>query len=52
MLVGNIKEVGRRIENAYTNGGDNFWGIGSTLEEFGVNPLMYEYVLIKHGITN
>ena len=47
MLVGNIKEVGRRIENAYTNGGDNFWGIGSTLEEFGVNPLMYEYVFDK-----
>ena len=27
--------------------GDNFWGIGSTLEEFGVNPLMYEYVFDK-----
>lgn len=47
MLVGNIKEVGKRIENAYTNGGENFWGIGSTLEEFGVNPLMYEYVFDK-----
>lgn len=47
MLKGNIHEVGKRIENAYINGGSNFWGIGSTLEEFGVNPLMYEYVFEK-----
>lgn len=47
MLVGNIKEVGRRIENVYAKGGKNFWGIGSTLEEFGVNPMMYEYVFDK-----
>lgn len=47
MLAGNIKETGRRIENAYARGGKNFWGIGSTLEEFGVNPLMYEYVFDK-----
>lgn len=47
MLTGNIKETGRRIENAYAQGGKNFWGIGSTLEEFGVNPLMYEYVFEK-----
>lgn len=47
MLKGNIPEVGKRIENAYANGGANFWGIGSTLEEFGVNPQMFEYVFEK-----
>lgn len=47
MLKGNIREVGNRIENTYTHGGANFWGIGSTLEEFGVNPQMYEYVFEK-----
>lgn len=47
MLVGNLKNVGERIENTLAKGGKNFWGIGSTLEEFGVNPLMYEYVFDK-----
>lgn len=47
MLCGNLREVGKRIENAYRNGGDNFGGIGSTLEALDVNPLMYEYVFEK-----
>lgn len=47
MMVGNVKEVGKRIENAFQNGGENLWGIGSTLESFDVNPFMYEYVLDK-----
>lgn len=47
MLVGNMEEVGKRIEEAYKNGGENFWGIGSTLEALDVNPHMYEYVLDK-----
>lgn len=47
MLCGNLTEVGKRIENAYRNGGKNFWGIGSTLEALDVNPLMYEYVFEK-----
>lgn len=47
MLAGNLKETGKRIENAYKNGGENFWGIGSTLESFDVNPFMYEYVFEK-----
>lgn len=52
MLAGNIKEVGKRIENAYKSGGDNFWGLGSTLEGFDVNPFMYEYVLEKAWNSN
>lgn len=47
MLTGNLRETGKRIENAYQNGGKNFWGIGSTLESFDVNPFMYEYVFEK-----
>lgn len=47
MLAGNIKEVGKRIEDAYKNGGSNFWGLGSTLESFDMNPFMYEYVFEK-----
>lgn len=47
MLAGNLAETGRRIENVFRNGGDNFAGIGSTLEGFDVNPFMYEYVFEK-----
>lgn len=47
MLCGNLREVGKRIETAYRQGGQNFAGIGSTLEALDVNPLMYEYVLEK-----
>lgn len=47
MLAGNIKDVGKKIDNAMKNGGDNFWGLGSTLEGFDCNPLMYEYIFDK-----
>lgn len=47
MMTGNLRETGKRIENVYRNGGANFWGIGSTLESFDVNPFMYEYVFEK-----
>lgn len=47
MMTGNLRETGKRIENAFINGGKNFWGIGSTLESFDVNPFMYEYVFEK-----
>ncbi len=47
MMTGNMYETGRRIENVIKNGGDNLWGIGSTLESFDVNPFMYEYVFEK-----
>ena len=47
MLTGNFHETGRRLENVLRNGGENCWGIGSTLESFDVNPFMYEYVFEK-----
>jgi alpha-N-acetylglucosaminidase len=46
-LHGNLKDVDVKIENALKNGGKNLWGIGSTLEGFGNNPILYEYVLDK-----
>lgn len=47
MLCGNLKEIDQRIENTFTNGGDNFSGIGSTLEGFDCNPYIYEYLFEK-----
>lgn len=47
MLAGNLEEVEKRMENALTNGGKNLTGIGSTLEGFDVNPIMYDYVFEK-----
>lgn len=47
MLVGNLDTVNARIERAFERGGDNFVGIGSTLEGFDCNPFMYEYIFEK-----
>lgn len=47
MLTGNLDTVESRMEDAFDRGGSNLWGVGSTLEGFGVNPLMYDYVLEK-----
>jgi len=47
MLAGNLAEVGRRMDDAFANGGGNLTGVGSTLEGFDVNPLMYDFVLDK-----
>ena len=47
MLTGDLNVTESRMENAFKNGGKNLWGIGSTLEGFGVNPVIYEYVFEK-----
>jgi len=47
MLAGNLEEVEKRMENAFAHGGQNLYGIGSTLEAFGVNPIMYQFVFEK-----
>ena len=47
MLAGNLEETEKRMENVFANGGSNLSGIGSTLEGFDTNPLMYEYVFEK-----
>ena len=46
-LAGHFHQTSQRIEDAFTAGGDNLYGIGSTLEGFGVNQFMFEYVLDK-----
>ena len=45
MMSGNFRTVSSRIDDALANGGDNLIGMGSTLEGFGVNMFMYEYIL-------
>lgn len=46
-MVGNFHQASERIEDAFSRGGGNMVGIGSTLEGFGINMFMYEYVLDK-----
>lgn len=47
MFMGNLKDVGKRIDTAFIKRKNNFYGIGSTLEGFDMNPFMYEYVFEK-----
>lgn len=47
MMVGNLDDVDFKINRLYTEGGDNVYGLGATLEGFDVNPLMYEFVFDK-----
>ena len=51
-LAGNLKDVDEKIENTYKNGGKSFYGIGSTLEGFELNPFMYEFVFEKAWQSN
>ena len=46
-LAGHFHQASERIGDALTNGGDNMCGIGSTLEGFGINQPMFEFVLDK-----
>lgn len=46
-LAGHFQQTSDRIDKALSDGGDHLVGIGSTLEGFGVNQFMYEYVLDK-----
>lgn len=46
-IEGAFAANGREIDEAFANAGDGFVGIGSTLEGFGVNEPVYEYILSK-----
>ena len=46
-LSGNFHQASDRIEKAFAEGGSNMAGIGSTLEGFGINQFMYEFILDK-----
>lgn len=47
MMSGDLREIEKKMENTFINGGNNMKGLGSTTEGFGVNPVMYEYVFDK-----
>ena len=40
VLVGNLYDINKRLENTFANGGKNFEGLGSTLEGFDCNPFV------------
>lgn len=42
-----FKKVRERIEGTFKDGGNNFSGLGGTLEGFDINPFMYEYFFEK-----
>lgn len=42
-----FKKVRERIEGTFKEGGNNFSGLGGTLEGFDINPFMYEYFFEK-----
>lgn len=46
-LSGPVKLVSERLADALAHGGTNMKGVGSTLEGFGVNQFMYEFVFDK-----
>lgn len=47
VLDGNFKDIDIKIENALQKGGENMHGLGATLEGFGNNRALYEFVLGK-----
>jgi alpha-N-acetylglucosaminidase len=52
MLAGNLADVSKRMENAFDHAGDHLSGIGSTLEGFDVNPIMYDYLFERSWTGN
>ena len=42
-----FNKVRTRVENTFKDGGNNFSGLGATLEGFGINPEMYEFFYEK-----
>jgi len=51
-LSGHFHQTSERIDEAFGKGGDNMKGLGSTLEGFGINQFMYEYVFDKAWATS
>ena len=46
-LAGHFRETSDKIEETIAFGGENCIGIGTTLEGFGVNHFMFEYIFDK-----
>lgn len=47
MMCGNLNDVAEKITKTYAEGGDNFTGLGGTLEGLDSNPIIHEFVLAK-----
>lgn len=47
MIEGDMKDISAKIAETRADGGSNFAGIGSTLEGFGVNEPVYQFLLSK-----
>ncbi len=47
MMAGNFHTCSERLETTFAQAGDNLYGLGSTLEGFGVNQFFYEFILDK-----
>lgn len=47
MIEGDLKDISAKIAETRADGGSNFTGIGSTLEGFGVNEPVYQFLLSK-----
>jgi len=43
-MIGDLHKMSARYDDVFSNGDANFRGIGSTLEGFGVNQFLYEYL--------
>lgn len=46
-IAGNVKESGKRLDNAFLHGGANLKGVGSTLEGLDIMQFPYEYIFDK-----
>lgn len=47
MIEGDFKDISVKLARTAAEGGSNFSGIGSTLEGFGVNETIYQFLLSK-----
>jgi hypothetical protein len=47
LLQGDVRKTDEKIDNVIKNGGKNLYGIGSTLEGFGSNRFIFEFVFRK-----
>lgn len=47
LIAGNLKAAENKIEKTFAKGGDNFSGLGSTLEGLDVNPFIHESIFEK-----
>jgi len=47
VIEGNMRDISAWTREAYEDGGENLVGIGSTLEGFGVNEPVYQFLMDK-----